>query len=82
MKQYLFLILHIVLLNFVLFFSSLKAQVYSEAPVSISEEGEILTDMIYVKFKQNDLLKIPYGEKNTDGNSISNNYPEIKKLFT
>ena len=76
MKRHFFLILHIILLNFVLCFSSLKAQVYSEAPVSISEEGEILTDMIYVKFKPNDLLKIPYGEKNTDGNSISDNYPE------
>ncbi len=79
MKKYLFPIFHIVLLYFVLCFPSLKAQIYSEAPVSISEEGEILTDMIYVKFKPNDLLKIPYGEKNTDGNSISNNYPELKR---
>lgn len=82
MKRYLFLILHIILLNFVLCFSSLKAQVYSEAPVSISEEGEILTDMIYINFKPNDILKIRSGDVYIDGSSISDNYSEIKKLFT
>jgi hypothetical protein len=66
----------------IVFYSSiLRAQIYSESPITASESGEILTDMIYIKFKPNDVIKIPIGNITTDGNSISNNYPEIKNVF-
>jgi subtilisin family serine protease len=60
---------------------SLKAQVYSEAPITISENGERLSSMIYVKFKPGDLIEIPNNRRDVDGNSISNEFPDIRRAI-
>ncbi len=64
------------------FTSSLRAQIFSEAPVTISDKGERLSNMIYVKFKPIDLINIPNGKKDVDGNFISNKFSNIKKTFS
>jgi hypothetical protein len=79
MKNILFLLS---LLFLILSFFQLRAQVYSDAPLSISDKNEIFTDMLYIKFRSADIIEIPAGEDKTDGNSISDNYPGIKQLFT
>ena len=48
--------------------TSMNAQVFSEAPVTISEKGERLSNMIYVKFLPGDLIDIPKDKKDVDGN--------------
>ncbi|MDO8549098.1 MAG: S8 family serine peptidase [Ignavibacteria bacterium] len=80
MKKHI-LIISLTFLFSIVFYSSSRAQFHSEAPITISESGEILTDMIYVKFKPNDLIVLPMGEIETDGNSISENYPVVKRIF-
>jgi len=81
MKKNLFQVL--LLVTFVLQSNlPLKAQVYSEAPMTISENGERLSDMIYVKFKPDDLIEIPNDRKDVDGNSISNEFPDIRRAIT
>lgn len=74
MKTKLFFIISLVIAF--QFYSSLRAQVYSQAPIIISESGEILTDMSCVKFKVPDLLNIPAGKLNVDGNAIMINFFE------
>ena len=69
------------LLCVLLFHPSLRAQVFSEAPVTISENGVRLSNMIYVKFEPKDLIEIPDGVKDVDGNSISIKYPNIRKTI-
>ena len=66
--QILFTMLFVVILSISL---SINAQVFSEAPITISAKGERLSYMIYVKLKSNDFVIIPEGKKFTDGNSIS-----------
>lgn len=79
-KKKLFLFL---LLLFVFQFNlSLRAQVYSEAPVTISETGERLSNMIYVKIKAGGFVEIPEETKNVDGYSISNRFSSIRKTIS
>ncbi len=49
---------------------SLKAQIFSEAPVTISDKGERLSTMIYIKVKNSGYVEIPEGYKYVDGNFI------------
>ncbi|MFA4907621.1 MAG: hypothetical protein WC602_05110 [archaeon] len=72
---FLFLLLTVVVFHF---YRSLRAQVYSETPVTISENGERLSDMIYMKLKSYGFVEIPEGSKNVDGYSISNKFPDIR----
>ncbi len=81
MKKKFHLFILTILLFVLQFYSSLRAQIYSDAPIIITDKNEILTDMIYVKFKPNDLIKIPSSDVQTDGNSISIKYPDIRKTF-
>lgn len=82
MKKNIFLILLFCLMLINQFTSSLRAQIFSEAPVTISDKGERLSTMIYVKFKPSDLINIPNGKKDVDGNFISNKFSNIKKTFS
>ena len=61
---------------------SLRAQIFSEAPVTISDKGERLSNMIYVKLKSGDFVEIPEGVKNVNGFSISNKFSKIQKSIT
>ncbi len=81
MKKNIFLFSFCFFFSIVLYSSILRAQIYSESPITLSESGEVLTDMIYVKFKPNNVIKIPFGNITADGNSISNDYSEIKNTF-
>lgn len=63
-------------------FSSLQAQFFSEAPVTISETGKRLSNMIYVKFKPRDLVEIPDGSKEVNGNFVSTKFPDIRKSIS
>ncbi|OGU37510.1 MAG: hypothetical protein A2058_11095 [Ignavibacteria bacterium GWA2_36_19] len=78
MKPFIFLLL---LVCVFLSHPPLRAQIFSEAPVTISENGERLSNMIYVKFEPKDLIEIPDGENYVDGNSISIKYPNIRKII-
>jgi hypothetical protein len=80
MKKILFIMLFSFLFS-TIFTLSFKAQVYSEAPITISDKKEILTDMLYIKFKHSDVIKFSTGESKADGESISDEYTGIKKLF-
>ena len=81
MKKSTLLFFFLVLFTF-LRFSSLKAQIFSEAPVTVSEDGKRLSTMIYVKFKPKDLVLIADGEKNVDGNSITSKFSGIRKTIS
>jgi hypothetical protein len=81
MKKNLFLFLLLTLFVFQ-FNLSLRAQIFSEAPVTVSNKGERLSNMIYVKFKPGDLIDIPKDKKDADGNSISNKFSDIRKTFS
>ena len=81
MKKNLFLFLLLTVFVFQ-FYSSLKAQIFSESPVTISDEGERLSNMIYVKLKSCGFAEIPEGSKNVDGYSISNKFPDIRTTIS
>ncbi|MDQ7817818.1 MAG: S8/S53 family peptidase [Melioribacteraceae bacterium] len=80
MKKDLFLFLLLTLLVFQ-FNLSLRAQIFSEAPVTISDKGERLSKMIYIKFRPGNLIEIPKDRKDVDGNSISNKFSNIRKII-
>lgn len=61
---------------------TLRAQIFSEAPVTISNNGERLSNMIYVKFKSSGFVEMPEGTKNVDGYSISNKFSNIRKTIS
>lgn len=67
------------ILPLIIFVPLLRAQVYSEAPIKLSDSNEVLTDMFYVKFKFPDVIEIPAGK--IKGNEISGKYSKIKELF-
>ena len=76
---FLFLLLTVVVFNF---YRSLRAQVYSETPVTISDTGERLSNMIYVKLKSRGFVEIPEGRENVDGYYISNKFPDIRTTIS
>lgn len=47
------------------------SQIRSNALVSISENGEMLTDTVYVKFKASDVFKIPSSGVKISGDMTS-----------
>ncbi|MEW6195693.1 MAG: S8 family serine peptidase [Bacteroidota bacterium] len=59
----------------------MEAQVFSEAPVTISDKGERLSTMIYVKVKSSGYVEIPEGYKYVDANSISNKFSNIRTIL-
>lgn len=73
--HFIFLILNIVGINIS------EGQIYSEAPVKI-DHGVIYSDMIYVKFRNHDVIYLPRTEVMTNGMAISNDYPVIKQLIS
>ena len=75
---FLFLLLTVVVFHF---YRSLRAQVYSETPVTISDTGERLSNMIYVKLKSRGFVEIPEGRENVDGYSISSKFSAIRKTI-
>jgi len=60
---------------------SVNAQIFSEAPVTISDNGERLSNMIYVKFKSSGFVEIPEGSKSVNGNSITNKFSRIRNVI-
>jgi len=78
MKKNLFLLLILFVFQFCL---SLRAQVFSEAQVTISDKGERLSSIIYVKFLPSDLIDIPKDKKVVNGNFISTKFSNIRKTF-
>jgi hypothetical protein len=79
MKHHLFRFTFIIL---VLFNFNLNAQFFSESPVTISEKGERLSQMIYLKLNLSDFAEIPTGKRFVDGNSISGKFLIIHKVIS
>lgn len=80
MKKIIFLFLLLIIFIFGCN-SSLKAQIFSEAQITFSEDGKRLSDMIYAKFKPVDLIEIPSNKKIVDGSFISNKFPDVQKTI-
>jgi len=67
-----------ILFSLFIYCCSLNAQkIYSDAPITISENGELMTNMIYVKFKPGDVIEIPSNDLKTNENLIPVKYPII-----
>jgi hypothetical protein len=77
--KFIFCLLSVVLLQINL---SLKAQIFSEAPVTISDKGERLSNMIYLKIKSSGFTEINEKSKIITGQSISNKFSNIRKTIS
>lgn len=77
-NQFLFPLLLVLLSHFPIV---LCAQIFSEAPVIISEKGQRLSNMIYVKTKFSGLVKIPADKKEVDGDALSNEFSDVRKVI-
>jgi hypothetical protein len=60
----------------------MKAQIFSEAPVTISEKGERLSNMIYLKIKSGGFVNISGESKIVTAQSISNKFSNIRKTIS
>lgn len=70
MKKNMSLILLLCLMLMSQFASSLRAQFYSEAPVTISGNGEALSDLVYVKFRATGVVILGSNYSTTNGDAI------------
>lgn len=59
--------------------SPIKSQIFSEAPVTISDKGERLSNMIYVKVKSAGFIELQTDNGKVDGRYISNKFLSIRK---